>query len=285
MINMDMIGRLDPQTKTLIVHGTGTSPVWEPLLKKLENENLKIKTDSSGTGPSDHTSFYLKDVPVLHFFTGTHDRYHTPDDEVERIERLEGGFALHFRRGPGSAWILLREDVTQPQFDWDTRGVADGRYDPRARSQQCGAAMMLRLANAEILPYDYAEFARTVRGYVPGVEDALRAKGWNPAPAGVLRSGKLQFPDNREFDAFLALTLHAQGKHAEALALGRLLHRAGDRRGYPCVTRFSGGRGTCAARWCGAWMQYESVSSSATSSQSVSSSSTMPTTVGDHGGW
>jgi hypothetical protein len=85
MINMDMIGRLDPQTKTLLVHGTGTSPVWETLVKKLENENVKIKTDSSGTGPSDHTSFYLKNIPVLHFFTGSHSDYHKPSDDWDKI--------------------------------------------------------------------------------------------------------------------------------------------------------------------------------------------------------
>jgi hypothetical protein len=85
MINMDMIGRLDPQTKSLLVHGTGTSPVWEPLLKKLATETLSIKTDSSGTGPSDHTSFYLKDLPVLHFFTGSHSDYHKPSDDWEKI--------------------------------------------------------------------------------------------------------------------------------------------------------------------------------------------------------
>jgi hypothetical protein len=85
MINMDMIGRLDPQTKMLMVHGTGTSPVWEPLMKKLENDNVKIKTDSSGTGPSDHTSFYLKNIPVLHFFTGSHSDYHKPSDDWDKI--------------------------------------------------------------------------------------------------------------------------------------------------------------------------------------------------------
>jgi hypothetical protein len=85
MINMDMIGRLDPQTKILMVHGTGTSPVWEPLVKKLENENVKVKTDSSGTGPSDHTSFYLKNIPVLHFFTGSHSDYHKPSDDWDKI--------------------------------------------------------------------------------------------------------------------------------------------------------------------------------------------------------
>lgn len=85
MINMDMIGRLDPQSRSLVVNGTGTSPVWEPLLKQLNTANLKISTDSSGIGPSDHTSFYLKNIPVLHFFTGSHSDYHKPTDDVEKI--------------------------------------------------------------------------------------------------------------------------------------------------------------------------------------------------------
>lgn len=85
MINMDMIGRLNPQTKSLIVHGTGTSPAWEPLIRRLKPETLSITTDSSGVGPSDHTSFYLKDIPVLHFFTGSHTDYHKPSDDFEKI--------------------------------------------------------------------------------------------------------------------------------------------------------------------------------------------------------
>ena len=85
MINMDMVGRLDPATKSLAVSGTGTSPVWEPLLKNLSSDQLKIKTDSAGVGPSDHTSFYLKNIPVLHFFTGSHSDYHKPSDDVEKI--------------------------------------------------------------------------------------------------------------------------------------------------------------------------------------------------------
>jgi Peptidase family M28/PDZ domain len=85
MVNMDMVGRLDPQTKTVVVHGTGTSPVWETLVKGFESDNIKIKTDSSGVGPSDHTSFYLKDLPVLHFFTGSHSDYHKPSDDWQKI--------------------------------------------------------------------------------------------------------------------------------------------------------------------------------------------------------
>jgi hypothetical protein len=85
MINMDMIGRLNEQSKSLMVHGTGTSPVWETLIKELENDRIKINTDSSGIGPSDHTSFYLKNIPVLHFFTGSHADYHKPSDDWDKI--------------------------------------------------------------------------------------------------------------------------------------------------------------------------------------------------------
>jgi hypothetical protein len=85
MINLDMVGRLNPDTKALSVSGTGTSPVWENLIKGLSNDEVKIKTDSSGTGPSDHTSFYLKNIPVLHFFTGAHSDYHKPSDDADKV--------------------------------------------------------------------------------------------------------------------------------------------------------------------------------------------------------
>jgi hypothetical protein len=85
MINMDMIGRLDPATKSVAVSGTGTSTAWETLLKSLSTDKLRIKMDSAGVGPSDHTSFYLKNIPALHFFTGSHSDYHKPSDDVEKI--------------------------------------------------------------------------------------------------------------------------------------------------------------------------------------------------------
>ncbi len=84
MVNMDMIGRLDPKNG-LSVSGSGTSALWEPLLKKLSTAEVPIKTDSSGMGPSDHTSFYLKNIPVLHFFTGSHSDYHKPSDDWDKI--------------------------------------------------------------------------------------------------------------------------------------------------------------------------------------------------------
>jgi len=85
MINLDMIGRLDPKTHSLSVSGSGTSPIWENLLKTLSTPDLQIKTDSSGVGPSDHSSFYLKNIPVLHFFTGSHSDYHKPSDDADKV--------------------------------------------------------------------------------------------------------------------------------------------------------------------------------------------------------
>lgn len=84
MINMDMVGRLDDSTRSISVGGYGTSPEWGRLIKE-ENDLFKIKPDSSGTGPSDHTSFYIKDIPVLFFFTGTHMDYHKPSDDADKI--------------------------------------------------------------------------------------------------------------------------------------------------------------------------------------------------------
>lgn len=84
MINMDMVGRLD-ESKGLAVNGTGTSPIWNWLLDEVNADSLKLIKSESGVGPSDHTSFYLQDIPVLHFFTGQHEDYHKPGDDPEKI--------------------------------------------------------------------------------------------------------------------------------------------------------------------------------------------------------
>lgn len=86
MINLDMVGRLNDSTKALTVGGYGTSPEWAKLInEKNKKSHFVIKIDSSGTGPSDHTSFYRKDIPVLFFFTGIHPDYHKPTDDFDKI--------------------------------------------------------------------------------------------------------------------------------------------------------------------------------------------------------
>ncbi|MEO8108461.1 MAG: M20/M25/M40 family metallo-hydrolase [Ginsengibacter sp.] len=84
MINSDMIGRLNDSSHSLTIGGYGTSPSWGKVFDNKE-KYFTIHFDSSGIGPSDHTSFYLKNIPVLFFFTGTHKDYHKPTDDVEKI--------------------------------------------------------------------------------------------------------------------------------------------------------------------------------------------------------
>jgi aminopeptidase YwaD len=97
MLNMDMVGRL--RNGSLFVGGVGTSPAWKPLLEKLNaaketagsnpgngsGSRFQLSYGQDGFGPSDHQSFYVRDVPVLFFFTGTHDDYHKPSDTAEKI--------------------------------------------------------------------------------------------------------------------------------------------------------------------------------------------------------
>ncbi len=85
MINMDMVGRLNDSSKTITIGGFGTSPLWSEIVYAQKNVPFNIKVDSSGAGPSDHTSFYRKKIPVLFFFTGLHQDYHKPSDDADKI--------------------------------------------------------------------------------------------------------------------------------------------------------------------------------------------------------
>jgi aminopeptidase YwaD len=84
MVNLDMVGRLSDSTHGLSIGGYGTSPTWGEIFAEKE-KFFKLKMDSSGSGPSDHTSFYRKDIPVLFFFTGLHTDYHKPSDDADKI--------------------------------------------------------------------------------------------------------------------------------------------------------------------------------------------------------
>ncbi|MBT8378126.1 MAG: M28 family peptidase [Ignavibacteria bacterium] len=91
MINMDMIGRL--KDSSLIVYGTGTSSNWKDILNEQNKYKFNLSFNDEGYGPSDHSSFYGKKIPVLFFFTGTHEDYHKPSDDSENIN-AEGEEAI-----------------------------------------------------------------------------------------------------------------------------------------------------------------------------------------------
>ncbi len=99
MINMDMIGRL--KDDKLVVGGVGTAQEWRSLIESANQtfsplghsvamrppmrKILTLTLNEDGYGPSDHSSFYAKKVPVLFFWTGTHADYHKPSDTADKI--------------------------------------------------------------------------------------------------------------------------------------------------------------------------------------------------------
>ncbi|MFD0863203.1 M28 family peptidase [Sungkyunkwania multivorans] len=83
MLNMDMVGRLR-EDKALSISGVGTTPLWKQILNS-NNTGFKLVLNESGIGPSDHTSFYLQNIPALHFFTGQHEDYHKPSDDHQKL--------------------------------------------------------------------------------------------------------------------------------------------------------------------------------------------------------
>ena len=85
MLNFDMVGRL--ANDRLLVYGVGTAPELPGLVDSLNaaGPRLALKTLPDGVGPSDHAPFYLKGLPVLHFFTDVHPDYHAAGDDVQKI--------------------------------------------------------------------------------------------------------------------------------------------------------------------------------------------------------
>lgn len=87
VINIDMLGRIDTHKKVLTLNGVGTSPEFEKSIALIttDTNQLKVTTTKSGLGPSDHASFYLENIPVVHFFSGEHEDYHKPSDDEALI--------------------------------------------------------------------------------------------------------------------------------------------------------------------------------------------------------
>jgi hypothetical protein len=85
MLNLDMVGRLG--AGPLIVYGTDTADEWKEAVERAAAaEGVAVRTGGDGFGASDQTSFYARDIPVLHFFTNVHADYHRPSDDWEKVD-------------------------------------------------------------------------------------------------------------------------------------------------------------------------------------------------------
>jgi len=183
MLNMDMVGRLQ-ESGVLSVNGTGTSPAWNEVLDAVEanQSNIIVKKGIGGIGPSDHTSFYLKDIPVLHFFSGQHNDYHKPIDDSEFINfagiQQISTFILAIidqTNGQGKLAFSKTKDESQgkqaarfkvslgvmPDYVYNGEGMRiDGVLDGRA-AQKAGLEngdIIIRIGETEVKDiYDYME--------------------------------------------------------------------------------------------------------------------------------
>ena len=138
MINLDMVGRL---REKLDIQGTGTSAAWAPLLDSLATDPAapEIARVPDGFGPSDHASFYGQRIPVLAFFTGAHDEYHRPGDDLETID------------AEGEVRVLGL--VTRA-----IESVADGRQIPYAEAPVTQRRAMAFQVGLGVIPdYGYAD--------------------------------------------------------------------------------------------------------------------------------
>jgi len=85
MVNLDMVGRLN-ETNNLQIFGVGTATGLKDLIyAKTDTSVIKLSLLPEGYGPSDHSSFYLKNIPVIYYSTGAHLDYHTPSDTYDKI--------------------------------------------------------------------------------------------------------------------------------------------------------------------------------------------------------
>lgn len=200
MINMDMIGRLN-DSSLLIVEGMGSSPVWKDMISGLDESKpfiLRLKPD--GVGPSDHSPFYRKGIPVMFFFTGLHRDYHRATDTKEKIN-YEGQKAVldlvksavaKISTYPDSIpYTIVPEDTTKkvsgfkvyvggvPDYGYDGEGLKISDITPNSPAQKAGLKaedIIIKFGDTQIKNiYDYTG---VLSKYVPNdVVDVVVRRG------------------------------------------------------------------------------------------------------------
>jgi hypothetical protein len=199
MVNLDMVGRLEGDK--VIVHGTGTGTGLDALVDRLvAAHEFEVAKEPGGFGPSDHSSFYARKIPVLHLFTGSHSDYHRPTDTADKINyagmvrltRLVADLVKElataperpayievaskmFARGGDRPYFGSIPDFGKPGKGYAITGVT--KDSPAARGGLQGGDVIVRLGDSA----------------VTGLEDfdsALRKhKGGDTIPVVVLRAG------------------------------------------------------------------------------------------------
>ena len=181
MINLDMIGRMDENQLTIF--GTGTANIWVDLLDNISVDSLEITRTPSGSGASDHANFYETGIPVLHYFTGTHEDYHRATDTPDKINyngiekvlshviQIVGGLSrytpdeIEFSEStdPRDSGVMMEGPTlgVTPDYNWSGEGfrisgVRDGR--PAEAAGLEAGDVIIQMGEKEIADiYDYME--------------------------------------------------------------------------------------------------------------------------------
>ncbi len=188
MVNLDMVGRLTDNK--LIIHGTGTGTGLDSLVDRLVGgHGFDVAKEPGGFGPSDHSSFYAKKIPVLHIFTGSHSDYHRPTDTAEKIDydgmaRIAGLVAdavgelasvsprpdyievasKQFARGGDRPYFGSIPDFGKPGGGYAITGVTKG--SPAAEGGLQGGDVIVRLGDSAITGLE--DFDSALRKYKAG---------------------------------------------------------------------------------------------------------------------
>jgi aminopeptidase YwaD len=127
MINLDMVGMM--RDNRLIVFGSDSAPQWKEVVDQATQfAKINVTSSGDGYGPSDQTSFYAKQIPVLHFFTGAHERYHTPEDVAESLNYagmehvVDFGTSVMMHLAAGRATPQYARAASAPAMEGDSRG-------------------------------------------------------------------------------------------------------------------------------------------------------------------
>lgn len=199
MINLDMIGRL--QGKRLNVQGVGSSPLWKPLMDSLlAAAGFEPSYTNDGIGPSDHTSFYLRGIPVLFFFTGLHSDYHRPSDTWDKLNYT----------GQAAVVELVQRTIEHIASLPERPAFTKVASSTHGQTNMSGAKVRFG-----VMP-DYADHPKGLR--ISGVSDD------SPAQRAGLREGDIivqigSTPIRSIYDLMDVLTRMEPGQEAEVVVL------------------------------------------------------------------
>lgn len=217
MINLDMIGRL--REGKLELSGTGTGEGLADAIKPaLDASGLKMSISPGGRGPSDHASFYAASIPVLHFFTGLHEQYHTPRDTVDTIN-FEGGVQVSDTVAAVANILAMRSEpmaftsTDRPRTKTDDQQAAANPHD-QAQGPASGRGITGVKVRFGIAPGNYAD------GEV-GVLVGEVYPGTSAAEAGIVTGDRLMRWNGKEIgDVEGWMTYLAEHKPGDVVDVG-----------------------------------------------------------------